>query len=340
MKNHLINLTIFYFIFFNSVLLSVVNAFNCDLPEHCRLDLVDDVFTNLLVYEKSYYKRQTIWCDIKENNFEFRFKEPTINQTNCDQIDPNYYNIYALKWTISNELAILNNRFNFSNAVRYFKRVPGDLSYISFIGLNGFDVNFLNNELLIKNYSQTYYFQFLNGRLDFYHKNKKLSSCQDIIDLNLTRFKSIFQIQFLHEDGYVLVHGIQLKNMEYKQSICPLVFANARLISLSLYDLVDTFYKKNVLSFTNETFPTLDSTVLKIDFKKVQNINLDMNLIHESVFKYVGVLNIVTINALNSIEGEIFKRLNSLRTLSFLPETFRKINHKQGIKWMTTKLWC
>jgi len=88
MKNHLINLTILYCLFFNRGLYSVVNAFNCDLPEHCRLDLVDGVFSNIIIYEKSYYKRQTIWCDIKDNNFEFRFKEPTINQTKCDQIDP------------------------------------------------------------------------------------------------------------------------------------------------------------------------------------------------------------------------------------------------------------
>ena len=40
-----------------------------------------------------------------------------------------------------------------------------------------------------------------------------------------------------------------LKDVEYKSQICPLVFQNTNIRTLALVNLVDSFYKKSVLTF-------------------------------------------------------------------------------------------
>ena len=129
--------------------------------------------------------------------------------------------------------------------------------------------------------------------------------------------------------------GVILKNIEYKHKICPLVFTNAKILTISLQNLVDTFYKKSVISFTNESYPSLNSIIESVSIENVQNVNLDLNLLHPSVFNYTP--SILIFGTLNSIDGEIFMRLKNLLLIVIGPMIFRKINHKQGIEWI--KQW-
>ena len=78
-----------------------------------------------------------------------------------------------------------------------------------------------------------------------------------------------------------------------------------------LIDLTDTFYKRNVLSFTNETFGYLESDIKQLQLHKVQNINLDLKLLNPWVFNKTNYIFIVS-GSLNSIDGTIFRNLNKL----------------------------
>ena len=65
--------------------------------------------------------------------------------------------------------------------------------------------------------------------------------------------------------------------MEYKENICPLLFMNSHIDALRLYDLIDTFYKRSILSFSNETYTNLNSNINYVVLYNVANINLDLN---------------------------------------------------------------
>jgi hypothetical protein len=52
--------------------------------------------------------------------------------------------------------------------------------------------------------------------------------------------------------------------------------------------MADTFYKKNVISFENETFTDLAAFLPTLFINNVDNINLDSRILHRSVFKYLS----------------------------------------------------
>ena len=59
-----------------------------------------------------------------------------------------------------------------------------------------------------------------------------------------------------------------LNNVDYKRKICPLMFSRTLIKQFSLVDLMDTFYKKNVISFTNDSsFSDLKAIILKFKIK-------------------------------------------------------------------------
>ena len=81
---------------------------------------------------------------------------------------------------------------------------------------------------------------------------------------------------------------IDLLNCEYKFKLCPLLFNNTWINELSLDGLTNTFYKKNILEFENQTFNSLNSTIFLINIYKSENVDLDLNFLNPSVFKYLN----------------------------------------------------
>ena len=163
-------------------------------------------------------------------------------------------------------------------------------------------------------------------RLDFYHNKKRISSCQDLKNSNLTTVRSIFQI----DEG---LSRFVLKGVEYKHPICPLMFSDAFFYLLNIDNIADTFYKKNVIKFSNETFDDLNLGVYYLVLNNVININLDSSIVHPSVFHKTKDI-FIGIGSLNSIEGEIFRNISEFISLSISSTILRNINHKQGIEWI------
>lgn len=118
----------------------------------------------------------------------------------------------------------------------------------------------------------------------------------------------------------------------FSQKLCPLVFANTHIDSLNINDLVDTFYKTNILRFTNNTFDTLNSYIEELHLTKVENIPLDLNFINPSVFRNLS--RIYVWGYVSSVSTDFFESLESLSQINFKSTHFRKLIHRKGIEWI------
>ena len=253
----------FYCLLFNSILITFASAsINCPLPDECRLETFKRLFDDR--------KKLVILCDIKNDAFEFKIKEKSCNLTN----------VIIFNWS-SNKLITVEKKFNLTSVIRYFKSSV----YIHFWNLKGFETNILEN---MHSFQNKISISLSNSRFDFYHNKKLLKSCRDFTDSNLTQIQSIFQI------GSENFGNVVLKNVEYQQKTCPLVFLNSKIDSILINDLVNTFYKKNVLSFSNETtFTRLNATIGKLTLINIHNVNLDLKLVNPFVFTNTSKMKIM-----------------------------------------------
>ena len=134
----------FYFILFNSIFISQSKTFNCHLPKECRIESEAD-------YGFFYKTNSFLLCDIKNEAFEFKFKEPTPLITAGEKcfLGNDSLNAIAFQW-LSNDLIILENRLNLTNVIRYFDNFEIPYFSVGLYYLKGFDVNFLGENYSTK----------------------------------------------------------------------------------------------------------------------------------------------------------------------------------------------
>ena len=336
---------IYFWLFLNcATTIPKAYAYKCGLPEKCRLERVFSIF-HADKNEKDNTKEMAIMCDISNQEFEFKFQVPfpfaqyrNMLKEKCDNQSDlmvrlskervNLIHDIILRWT--NDKVIFDKRFNVTNMFRFTLYLKKEM-HVKFWGVNGFDMNsmdYLPNPPFIQ------FIILSKCRIQFYHNKKRMNSCHDILMSNST-IRSIFQIRLdvastLNTNIY---NGFILDNVDFKNKMCPLLFHNAKSKSIVLTDIVDRFYKKNVLSFSNETYAKLNSNISFLQLHKAHGINLDLNLLHPSVFKCLKKIFIPS-GSLNSIDGDIFKSLKELIAIEMDPIILRKINHKQGIAWI------
>ena len=300
------------------------------LPEGCRIENAYET--------RNYYntevsnKQSSIICDINNDKFQLKFIDPWPNPIPkfcfVSKDDIGYINHYMiLSWTPSiNQLAILDRRFNLTNFHRYPLVFLRTLN-LKLVNVKGFDVNLIDDELF-KNPIYLVVIDLINCQLDFYNNKRKLQSCQDFIDSNVTEIRSIF-----HLGTYVTT--FKYRNLDYKpKTICDLLFVNVSFDSLELFYLENTFYKQSILTISNGTYNrALNSFIREIWLQKIQNINLDLSLLHPKVFENLSIITIGE-GSLNSIDEGIFMYLKNLIGFNIHLIIIRKINHKQGIQWI------
>lgn len=124
---------------------------------------------------------------------------------------------------------------------------------------------------------------------------------------------------------------IALFDPQFKSTICPLVFKNTNLHQLVIIGLTETFYKRNILTFENQTFNDLNSQIWFLQIK-AENINIDSNLLNPSVFQ--STMEIKLNGQVNTINGSSLNALKNLISIRFTKEYFRDMINKNGIKWM------
>lgn len=146
-------------------------------------------------------------CDINNDAYEFKFRDLTsqmakdecgkpLNNDSSEYSRHEFQMQVIFRWTSNNEMKILNKKFNLTNSFRYLSFFYHTI-FLNFWDINGFDVDIIDEKYLYTPMRNSFISSIIiaGSRLDFYHKKTRINSCQDFIDLNITRIKSIFQIK-------------------------------------------------------------------------------------------------------------------------------------------------
>ena len=331
------------FIYLLFLLISMSSAFNCKLPSGCKIGNVHHPF-NLFGYEKTSLEIPGLLCDIRDEQFQFKYPMPwpllkpydenDIKPEDQCEIDAKYRSL--IEFRFHNNL-VLNRHFNLTNLLDYLYYFRKYNSAI-FVNLNGFELDILNdsnqNSSIISQ-GEIEYFNCIKCKMDFYSNGRLLQTCQDIIDSNQNNnslIRSLFQIQINISidisDGLNMI----LFAPQFKTILCPLVFTNSNITYFNLIGLSDRFYKKNLLKIENRTFDDLKSRITYLQFINVDNINIDSNLLNPSVFR--NTEQILFSGQVNMIDGNSLNALGILNKIEFLKDNYREMIHKNGIKWM------
>lgn len=125
-------------------------------------------------------------------------------------------------------------------------------------------------------------------------------------------------------------------NIKFKHSICPLVFRNTSFQVFVLNDQIKTFYRQNLLQFSN-----LNKSLIDVDlgisineayFENFIGIDLDERFLNPQVFKSIVLLSLR--DRLNSIQPELFRSFKNLKNVQLGAIIWKQFVHQQGISWI------
>lgn len=307
-------------------------VYNCKLPFGCEINNIHYP-VNFEGYEKTSIDKIGILCDVRNEEFQFNYPMQLLNPNDsmCEIDSP--YSKESIDFRFHSNF-ILGQHFNFTNMLDYLSFLRNDTD-ASFISLKGFELDFINyppnnrqNTILLEQ-TQTRipYFDCVKCKIEFYSNRSHLKTCQDIIDSYSGRNVSIRSL-FQTTRGNIIV----LLHSDFKTALCPLVFMNSNISTLLIVGLSNTFYKRNILNIENRTFDNLNSNIESMQIGKTENINVDSNLLNPSVFR--NLMSVYFTGPINMIDGNSFKALENLKTVSFSKEHYKDIIHKNGIEWM------
>ena len=316
-------------IHFNFII--ITSAFNCKLPNGCEINDVH-LQINHMAHEKTSIEVPGILCDIRDEKFEFTFPNMPIPKLDSDFCDINELLKEAIEFNFHCNF-ILSKQFNITNLLRYSWYFDKTI-IVNFVNLKGFELDMINdldkNKRFI-NQINIDIFNCVKCKMEFYSNGRLVKTCQDIIDSNNGLVRSLFQIRRYIIEG-LIAQTVILVDSQFKTTLCPLVFMYSNISTLFITGLADTFYKTNILTFENRTFEDLNSNIKELYFLKIENINIDSNLLEPSVFQNLRI--ILFIGSVKMIDGNSFNRLPSLYEIELEKEYYRDIIHKNGIKWI------
>lgn len=312
----------------------------CVLPRACEITYVNNMI-NWLGKERVFVKNiKGLKCEISSNGYRFDLNETTFkynkNSSQCDLPIERYYATIELRWKNSAD-SMIEKSINISDMLSlfgfYFNRF--DLNFVNLqkFDLDLFDLSSFQPLMSLNNV------MCMNCRFEFYLNKTLIKSCDD---MNITdNLYSIFQMSKGQYQSLLCAYydcepqygDISIVNGDFKARLCPLVFKNTYINILNLFEMMDTFYKRNVLHFTsfNKTI-YINSNIKFLCLIKVENINLDLNLLNPNVFFYMESISIY--GPINKINSETFGGFYRLKMVEFLSAHFRKTMHLNGIEWI------
>lgn len=326
-----------------TIMALVVNQNPCILPIGCSFRNINPLSYFYLDNYMLNKPEPGIRCNIRKTNYKFEYDSwlSTITKisTQCKKWKT-HKAFFELKLPVG---LTLNDHFNlagFSDFILYFQNLQnffkGQNLKIKLTNLGRFDVSFHPSyQLLVRNYENiAYNLEIHRSRFEFVVNNKPIRTCRDLIDANVTWPHSMFN---LIPGAKILNMFIVRTNFGQRTPICPLIFKNANIKNLFIWDMVNSFYKKNLLTFTvgpgNDSIDeTLNSNIDLIHFMRTENIELNLKLLNPSVF--TELKSIVCHESVAKIDPKIFPHLLSLERIRFEGVYFRKLIHKQGIDWI------
>ena len=324
-------------IFFTFIISASTFDFNCELPIGCEIKDIH-YHVNYFSKEKTAIEIQGIQCNVLDENFQFNY-----SMKYNSSLEPCQFYDDTVEQTIEIRFHrdfIFGKWFNISNFLNYGSLFRSNINF-NFVNLKGFDLNVIDNNFNSSFRNLTadffYYFNCINCKIEFYSNDRPIKTCQEItnsINQTSVSIMSLFQFSCFLEHPEIGNLGpiLTLYDPHFKSTICPLMFNNSLFYNLNFISLVDTFYKRNILTFENQTFDDLNSTIKYLNIH-AENVNIDSSLLHPSVFERTEEIHLY--GKFNKIDGSTIGALKSLNRIIFSKEYFRDIVHKNGIKWMS-----
>ena len=283
----------------------------CISLAHGRSD--DIVFKKPFNYCLNY--RKSCFCQSNEriecNNFS-EFKELKLSEITNDKT------LTYIRIKPSNSI-ILDNRLDLNGLNIDHNRIQ-----FVFENLLGVEITSSPFESVSVN-KQLSYLSINNSTLDFYYRNKTFDWICDLVlsDFKLKPLFSSFRSVFLG----------QLDKVRYPAKLCPVVFKDANLESLYLFNLTQE-NRPNFLQFNSSFFPisSLNSVINNLHIQS-SHIRLDNELLDRNVFKYVRKLSI-EFSSLAFIEPDLLKWFKSLRQINLWLFNFGEFIRGSNNKWL------
>ena len=318
---------IFYFLLkIMALLLMFTNGGNSS--KGCKM------LSNECRFEEKLINSDLLVCNSLKKSFEMK-----VDEYNKCKNNHTFFNQIYFK---PSSPEILDNSHNLSSISNFLVKIvninnPDKSKHsiyipLTYSNLKGFDLNTsfsIDDSYLNQTYFLNYYFEISNSNLQFFLNNKLQVSCDDYLKWNLTQPRSLLQIKS---------SGIGLNNVKFsKTPICPLYFINANVNSFSLSYQINTFYKKNYLSFS--TFNSSDIDLFNVNIGSLstyysEKINIDSNsFLNKYVFQNITMLYLY--GEINSIDKDILKSFKQLEIIFFESTFFGKLSRK-GIEWISS----
>lgn len=220
---------------------------------------------------------------------------------------------------------ILDSRFDIIKIINFSRRIF-DHRRIFITNLKGFALDyFQNNSHIIPNIENSFNLIAHSSKLQFFLNGSLVNGCHG---LHLNNVNSIFQL--IPEKNRIFLRKPQLKH-----SICSIVFKNANFKLMLVSHQINTFYKKNVLSFDDhESFKHVDLgiRVNQVIFEKFINLDLDETVLNKQVF--VSIYDLYLDGRLSTIQQGLLKSFKKLKRLELSVQHWKRFVHKQGIRWI------
>ena len=328
---------------FQISILKYITSHQCLFPSVCKLDKVMDLdrWFNFGDDRLTFNLKYGLKCDAY-NGFQFEY-DPFILISNVTEYERCYkiYNktntLIEIKWP--RDTSILEKRINMFNMLILFKTMFLEHS-INFANLNGFDLNLINDDLKKSSFRgnpiATKKIFCVGCKIDFYLDQNRINTCEDILGSNesaeIGSFFQLYKLTFSPiSDSFI---DINLLNSRYITPLCPLVFNNSVIRSFEITSLVNTFYKKNVLTFSqlNSSKYVVNSDIKMLVLNKIQEIDLDLQLLNPLVFRQLHL--IYATGSIRYIDKNVFKSFENLECINFETDHFRKIVHNSRIEWI------
>ena len=273
----------------------------CVLPPACR---ISHLVTNR--------KIDKILCNRLDVSFECSEKAGGPDMSSM------CYMYFNLPWAKT-----LDSSFNLKQLEKMLYLLACSMSRIQFNNINGFEINsYEKNESIKLNDTVSPILYYLNTKMNFFSRNKLISSCDDYIENNigLNLFQAIIPI------------GIWFRHVKFDKPICPLIFNNSHLWFVNFDYVINTYYKRNLLRFVTNFNGVVNSTIEQIIFMELEKVDVDSNLINPKLCTKLTVVGLH--GEVNSVEEGLFNQMEKLVQIQFITSYFKLLAHKKGIGWI------
>ena len=293
----------------------------CNIPKECQ---VIEITKRQLPTD-----RKQLIC-LLEDVSQLRFNKSLIENEeseSCQLLNKKEANEIIIRPKKERSLKLKREMINLKNLFEYTRSFHFMQLNLAFEFFNGFEVNLFDkinhNIIPVDNYIiiSCFYCTF-----DFYLGNKLLKSCQDFKETtNSTNPRSIFQL-FTN----IFKRMVVLYLPETKIKICPLVFNDFQVKRFQIHG-ENSLFSRRLLKFSDDRFDDLNTTIEILDVR-YDNVDLDFDFLHPSVFKSLSQISIVS--RVNTIHPNLFHVLNNVTDINLVLENMRSMMHKNGIEWI------